>query len=72
MTISVRILQLGRAVIDLEVESDTSLRAALAAAAVPVDRMDIRVRGRPCSLDDKLRERDTVVVMPRIRGGGAS
>ena len=66
----VRILQLGRKVVDYEAEAGAALEAALAAVGVTVGQgMDVRVNSQPATLATTLHEGDVVTVIPRIKGG---
>ena len=66
----VRILQLGRKVLDYEGKEGATLEAVLAEAGVSVAQgMDVRVNSQPAELDALLRQGDVVTVIPRIKGG---
>ena len=64
--IRVRILQLGRQVIDHQANAGQ----ALAATGIEVGPgMDVRVNGAPAEDETPLRDGDVVTIIPRIKGG---
>ena len=66
----VRILQLGRRVLDYEAEEGTTLQGALTAAGVAAGQgMDVRVNSHPAIPEAVLVNGDVVTVIPRIKGG---
>jgi len=68
--VKVRILQLGRKVIDYEATGGATLGAALEGAGVAAAQgMDLRINSQPATLDTPLNEGDVVTVIPRIKGG---
>jgi hypothetical protein len=67
--VKVRIVQLGKGIIDHEAQEGDTVEDGLTAARIPVERMDIRVSGRPAELTTPLRDGDLVTVIPRIKGG---
>ena len=68
--IRVRILQLGRQVIDYRTEAGQTVGAALAATGIQVGPgMDLRVNGAPATEGTGLRDEDIVTIIPRIKGG---
>jgi molybdopterin converting factor small subunit len=69
----VRILQLGRKVLDWEAEDGATLESALAAAGVGAAQgMDLRINSQPADAGSVLKQGDVVTIIPRIKGGGAS
>jgi molybdopterin converting factor small subunit len=70
--VKVRILQLGRKVVDYEGPDGASLETALAASAIAVGQgMDLRVNSQPATLETVLNHSDVVTVIPRIKGGAS-
>jgi molybdopterin converting factor small subunit len=68
--IRVRILQLGRQVIDHQAKAGQSIAEALAATGIEVGPgMDLRVNGTPAEDETPLRDGDVVTIIPRIKGG---
>ena len=66
----VRILQLGRQVIEYRGQSGQTVALALAAKAVQVGPgVDIRVNGMAADGTTTLRDGDVVTLIPRIKGG---
>lgn len=69
----VRILQLGRKVLDYEAEAGSTLESALAATGVTVGQgMDLRINSQPAKLESVLNQGDVVTIIPRIKGGVTS
>ena len=69
----VRILQLGRKVLDYEGQAGATLEAVLGAFNVTAGQgMDLRINSQPATLDSVLNEGDVVTIIPRIKGGAAS
>ena len=68
--IRVRILQLGRQVIDQRVQPGQTVGATLAATGIEVGAgMDLRVNGTPADGETPLDDGDVVTLIPRIKGG---
>ncbi len=68
--IRVRILQLGRQVIDYRAEAGQTVGAALAATGIEIGPgMDLRVNGVPADNETLLSDGDVVTIIPRIKGG---
>jgi molybdopterin converting factor small subunit len=68
--IRVRILQLGRQVIDHRAKAGETVAQALAATRIEVGPgMDLRVNGAPAEDETPLRDGDVVTIIPRIKGG---
>ena len=68
--IRVRILQLGRQVIDHRAKAGETVAQALAAPGIVVGPgMDLRVNGVPADGETPLRDGDVVTIIPRIKGG---
>lgn len=66
----VRILQLGRRVVEHVCAAGEPLAQVLQAAGFGELRgMDIRVNGRPADPGQPLRDGDVVTLIPRIKGG---
>ena len=61
-----RILQLGRQVIDHQAEAGQSVGATGIALG---PGMDLRVNGDPATEETPLRDGDVVTIIPRIKGG---
>jgi len=71
--VKVRILQLGRMVLDYEGQAGATLEAVLGAVNVTAGQgMDLRINSQPATLDSVLNEGDVVTIIPRIKGGAAS
>ena len=69
-TIRVRVLQLGRRVVDHAAAPEATLSTVLESVGMKgIDGMDIRVNGAAAELSAVLRDGDTVTVIPRIKGG---
>lgn len=69
MTISVRIVQLGRGVAQYTGDDGVDVATSLAEAGMSVQGMEIRVNGITVTLDQILSDGDLVTVVPRIKGG---
>jgi sulfur carrier protein ThiS len=69
MSIKVRVVQLGRGVLDCDVEAGTTVRGVLSSNGVPLDGMEVRVNGGGAELDHGLSEGDLLTVVPLIKGG---
>lgn len=70
--IRVRILQLGRQVIDHRGHIGQTVAEALTATGLQIGPgMDLRVNGAPADGDSPLRDGDVVTIIPRIKGGRA-
>lgn len=68
--IRVRILQLGRQVIDHRAEQGQTVGAALAATGIQLGTgMDLRVNGVAADGETALDDGDVVTIVPRIKGG---
>lgn len=68
----VRLAVLGAEVREMPVTQDLTVRDLLERASVDVSTsIDVRVNGQVATLDDRVDAGDTMVVLPRIRGGGA-
>ena len=68
--IRVRILQLGRQVIDHRAVEGQTVAQALAATRIEVGPgMDLRVNGVSADDETPLRDGDVVTIIPRIKGG---
>ena len=68
--IHVRILQLGRQVIDHWAEPGQTVGAALDATGIELGPgMDLRVDGVPADGETPLNDGDVVTIIPRIKGG---
>lgn len=68
--IRVRILQLGRQVIDHRGQAGQTVAEALAVTDLHIGPgMDLRVNGEPAGGDTPLRDGDVVTIVPRIKGG---
>jgi molybdopterin converting factor small subunit len=68
--VKVRILQLGRKVMDYEGPEGSSIAAALEALSITAAQgMDLRVNSNTATIDTALREGDVVTIIPRIKGG---
>jgi sulfur carrier protein ThiS len=67
----VRILQLGRRVIDHTTPPGTALDAALAQAGFDPSTagVDVRVNGARAAANQVLHDGDVVTLVPRIKGG---
>jgi sulfur carrier protein ThiS len=69
MSVKVRVVQLGRGVIDCEVEAGTTVAGVLSSNGVPLDGMEVRVNGGAAELDHGLGDGDLITVVPLIKGG---
>ena len=69
MTITVRIVQLGKGVFVYAAEEGSTVATGLAAAGIEAGHMEVRANGRTAVLDDPLRDGDLVTVIPLIKGG---
>jgi sulfur carrier protein ThiS len=67
----VRIVQLGRGVYPYAAEPGATVAAGLEAAGITPGTLDVRVNGRPASLDQALSDGDLVTIVPMIKGGQA-
>lgn len=66
----VRILQLGRKVVDYQGPEGATLATALAAVDIVAGQgMDLRINTNPATLDAVLNQGDVVTIIPRIKGG---
>ncbi|HEX6513730.1 MAG TPA: hypothetical protein VF157_15610 [Chloroflexota bacterium] len=66
----VRVLQLGRKVMDYEGPDGATLSTTLEALSIAAGQgMDLRVNSQPATLETILHESDVVTVIPRIKGG---
>ena len=71
MPVSVRVVQLGRGVLNCDLDTGATVREALSSQQIPTDGMEVRVNSEPAPLDHPLRNGDLVTVVPLIRGGSA-
>jgi molybdopterin converting factor small subunit len=69
MSVTVRIVQLGKRVFNYVADDGSTVGEGLAAAGIPVEHMEIRVRGVATTLDQALADGDLVTVIPKIKGG---
>lgn len=69
MSVTVRIVQLGKRVFDYVADDGSTVGEGLAAAGIATEHMEVRVRGAAVDLDEELRDGDLVTVIPRIKGG---
>ena len=66
----VRILQLGRKVLDYEGQDGVTLLAALnTVGVIAAQGMDLRINSQPATLESVLSQGDVVTIIPRIKGG---
>ena len=66
----IRVLQLGRKVMDYDGPDGATIGAALEALSVTAGQgMDLRVNSQTATADTTLREGDVVTLIPRIKGG---
>jgi sulfur carrier protein ThiS len=71
-SVRVRVLQLGRRVMQHSGPAGLTLADALEGVGLPahqLEGMDLRVNGTPAEPTTTLRDRDTVTIIPRIKGG---
>lgn len=69
MGFGVRVVQLGRGVLNCDLDPGATVRDALSSQQIPFDGMEVRVNSEPTTLDQPLREGDLLTVVPLIRGG---
>ncbi len=70
-SIHVRVLQLGRRVVDVDTKPGQEVMDVLRAAGLNETKgMDLRVNGRTPEAGYTVRDGDVVTVIPRIKGGG--
>lgn len=69
MSIKVRLVQLGRGVIDCEVAAGSTVHGVLSSNGVPLEGMEVRVNGSGAELGRALSEGDLITVVPLIKGG---
>lgn len=69
MPLSVRVVQLGRGVLNCDLDAGATVRDALSSQQIPFDGMEVRVNSEPATVDQPLRHGDLVTVVPLIRGG---
>jgi sulfur carrier protein ThiS len=69
MGMRVKVVQLGRGVLNSDLEAGATVQDALSSQRIPFDGMEVRVNSEPTTLDHPLREGDLVTVVPLIRGG---
>jgi sulfur carrier protein ThiS len=69
VTISVRVVQLGRGVVQYSGDDGVDVEATLTEVGLSVQGMEVRVNGTPAALDHLLRDGDLVTVIPMIKGG---
>jgi molybdopterin converting factor small subunit len=69
MSVTVRIVQLGKRVFDHVAADGSTVGEGLEAAGITTEHMEIRVRGVVAKLDQELHDGDLVTVIPRIKGG---
>jgi len=68
--VKVRILQLGRKVLDYEGQDGVTLLAALnTVGVIAAQGMDLRINSQPATLESVLSQGDVVTIIPRIKGG---
>lgn len=68
--VRVRVLQLGRSVMDYAGQPGLQVSSALdGVGLVAAPGMDIRVNGTPADGATELRNGDIVTIIPRIKGG---
>jgi sulfur carrier protein ThiS len=65
----VRVLQLGRQVIDHTPAEGATLQSVLHQVDITAHGMDVRVNGATAEPTAVLRDGDVVTVIPRIKGG---
>jgi molybdopterin converting factor small subunit len=67
----VRVLQLGRRVLDHQARSGATLEGVLAEVGLAIGQagVDVRVNGADAKPDRPLRDGDVVTLIPRIKGG---
>jgi sulfur carrier protein ThiS len=69
-SVRVRILQLGRRVVEHVGRPDLTVASALQAVGLSAATgMDVRVNGAPTEEHAVLRDGDVVTIIPRIKGG---
>ena len=69
MTINVKIVQLGKGILQSHLDRDTTVEAALTKAGISGAGMDLHVNGRTPQPGQQLKEGDLVTIIPRIKGG---
>jgi sulfur carrier protein ThiS len=69
MTIKVKIVQLGKGILQCELEDLTSVEASLTKVGITGAGMDLHVNGRKAQPGQQLQDGDLVTIIPRIKGG---
>ena len=65
----VKLVQLGRGVIERDVDPATTLRQLLDAEEIPTAGMEVRVNASRVEVEHRLEEDDLVTIVPMIKGG---
>lgn len=65
----IRVLQLGRRVIDHDAPQGATIESVLAEAAIDTRGMDVHVNGEAAEPNRVLLHDDVLTVIPRIKGG---
>lgn len=68
MAITVRVGKLPGAIKEVALDADVSVRAAVSAAELDASDHEIRVNSSTASLDTRLNQGDTVLLVKRIKG----
>jgi sulfur carrier protein ThiS len=69
MPIKVKIVQLGKGILQCEFEDHTAVEASLTKVGITGAGMDLHVNGRPPQPGQHLQDGDLVTIIPRIKGG---
>lgn len=67
--IKVRVAQLGKGIFNLNAPSSVPVRYALQQAGINAESMDIRINGKPVTMETMLVNGDLLTVVPQIKGG---
>lgn len=72
-TITIRVAQLGRDVVEVTGPKDMTVSQALEKAGMSLAKgLDLRVNNSTCGLDRKLADGEIVMLVPRIVGGSVT
>ena len=67
--IKVRVAQLGKGIFNLNAPASVPVRYALLQAGIHAEGMDVRVNGKPVTMETMLVNGDLLTVVPQIKGG---
>jgi sulfur carrier protein ThiS len=69
MPIKVKIVQLGKGILQCDLEEHAPVEVSLSKLGITGSGMDVHVNGRPPQPGQKLQDGDLVTIVPRIKGG---